>query len=313
VNTPRDRAESIRHKIRNAMRARGENVEFGLQRYAAERFLHRLGASPYRDRLILKGAALYALWGGSAYRPTRDLDFTGYGSSEIRDIVAMLREICAIADSADGLVFDASTLEVGPIRDEAEYGGIRARFDARLGTSRIPMQIDIGFGNAIQPGALDVEYPTLLDMPAPKIRAYPQEAVVAEKLHAMVVLGERNSRYKDFYDVHALATQFPFEGEPLTGAIRATFERRQTTIVSSLPVALTPRYFADAARAASWSSYLDRDNLPGAPRDFGLIGEVLQGFLRPLWAALAAGDEFNGRWPPAGPWIASTPVQEPLA
>lgn len=301
-----DRAESIRHKLRNAVRARGEDVQFALQRYAAERFLHRLGESSHRARFVLKGAALFAIWGGNAYRPTRDLDFTGYGSSEIEDVLAVFRELCSMGGSDDGLIFDAATLKAGPIREEAEYNGIRVEFQARLGNSQIRMQIDIGFGNAIEPAALDVEYPTLLGHAAPRIRAYPQEAVVAEKLHAMVVLGERNSRLKDFYDLYALGRQFPFDGERLARAVRATFERRRTAVESALPIALTARFFSDVARAAQWRAYLTRNALPGATADFDAIGALLQTFLGPAWSAVGAGRPFNNAWLPGGPWKSPT-------
>jgi hypothetical protein len=249
---------------------------------------------------------LYALWGGSAYRPTRDLDFTGYGSSELEDLLAVFRELCAMPDVGDGLIFDGTTLTAEPIREEAEYNGIRVRFAARLADSRIQMQIDIGFGNAIEPAALDVQYPTLLEYPAPRIRAYPQEAVVAEKLHAMVVLGERNSRYKDFYDLHALAHQFPFVGSRLARAISATFHRRSTSVEATLPAALTPRFFADAARAAQWRGYRTRNSLPGASADFDAVGIVLQAFLVPPWRALAASSPFTDSWTPGGPWSPQT-------
>lgn len=303
-----DQAESIRQRIRNAVRARGEDVQFGLQRYAVERFLYRLGKSTHRDRFVLKGAMLYALWGGSAYRPTRDLDFTGYGSSAIEDLLKVFRELCAMPDMDDGLVFDGTTLSAEPIRGEAEYNGMRIRFDARLGDSRIQMQIDIGFGNAIEPAALDVEYPTLLEHPRPRIRAYPQEAVVAEKLHAMVVLGERNSRYKDFYDLHALALQFPFDGGQLTRAISATFDRRSTGFDATLPAALSPRFYADAARAAQWRGYRTRSSLPGAPADFDAVGILLQAFLVPPWRALATASPFADSWASGGPWRPGTAI-----
>jgi len=164
------------------------------------------------------------------------------------------------------------------------------------------MQVDVGFGNAIEPAATESDYPTLLDSPVPKIRAYPHEAVVAEKLHAMVVLGERNSRYKDFYDLHALARQFPFDGATLSGSIAATFARRSTPIDTALPVALAPRFFADSARAGQWRAYLTRNALPGSPADFGAIGERIQSFLGPPWSALADRSAFTDAWPPAGPW-----------
>lgn len=221
---PRNIAASVSARLLNLSRESGEDFQFLLLRYAAERFLYRLGESGHRDRYALKGAMLFALWGGSIYRPTRDLDFTGYGSNETEDVLASLREVCTVAVADDGLAFDAGRLTAEPIRDDAEYNGLRVRFQATLGDARIPMRIDIGFGNVIEPAATEVDYPTLLDGPAPRILAYPHEAVVAEKLHAMVVLGERNSRYKDFYDLHVLARQFPFDGERLARAIAATFE-----------------------------------------------------------------------------------------
>jgi predicted nucleotidyltransferase component of viral defense system len=304
------RAESIRQRIRNRLRERGEDVQFGLQRYAIERFLYRLGVSPHRDRFVLKGATLFALWGGSVYRPTRDLDFTSCGNSDETDVLEALRDVCRHSGQPDVLVFDADSLTVEQIREDSEYQGLRIRFEARLGKSRIPVQIDIGFGNAIEPQPRDEEYPTLLDDPPPRILTYPPEAVAAEKLHAMVVLGERNSRFKDFYDLHALAHQFTFVGELLAGAITATFGRRHTSIDIALPVALTPRFYADGARAAQWRAYLTRNWLPGAPVDFVAVGELLQAFLVPPWRALAARTAYSDTWCPAGPWLAQGSTEE---
>ncbi|MEE9266579.1 MAG: nucleotidyl transferase AbiEii/AbiGii toxin family protein [Gammaproteobacteria bacterium] len=298
----KDKAESIRQRLRNLLRERGEDVQFGLQRYAIERFLYRLGVSAHRERFILKGAALFALWGGPVYRPTRDLDFTGYGSADKADVLAALREICLLSNPADELVFDPNTLSAEAIRDDSEYSGLRIRLEATLGTSRIPIQIDIGFGNAIEPSPQYAEYPTLLDDTPPRIRTYPPEAVVAEKLHSMVVLGERNSRYKDFYDLHVLAGQFRFDGERLARAIAATFERRSTPTDAALPTALTPRFFADEARAAQWRTYLARNGLPGAPADFDSVGELIRQFLGPVWSGLAGHVAFTSNWPPGGAW-----------
>jgi predicted nucleotidyltransferase component of viral defense system len=299
---PRNLAASIHRRLLNGARTRGEDPQFVAQRYAAERFLYRLGASRHRDQFVLKGAMLFAMWGGSVYRPTRDLDFTGYGDSDTEAVLKRIREICGVAVPDDGMFFDVGTLRIEPTRDEAGYGGARAVFEARLGNVQVRMQLDVGFGNAIEPPAIEADYPTLLDAPAPRIRAYPHEAVVAEKLHAMVVLGERNSRYKDFYDLHVLAQQFTFDGKSLARAIAATFERRETAIGTELPAALAPRFYADGTRAEQWRAYLNRNALPGAPADLAAVGEVLQAFLVAPWRALADGTAFMGRWPPAGPW-----------
>jgi predicted nucleotidyltransferase component of viral defense system len=292
----------VHARLLNRSRKTGEDFQFILQRYAAERFLFRLGQSKYRDRYVLKGAMLFALWGGSVYRPTRDLDFTGYGDDGAEAVLAGLAEICSLTAADDGLYLDSSTLTAEPIREEAEYNGLRVRLQARLGNARIPMQIDIGFGNAIEPQPHDVDYPTLLDDASPHIRAYPPEAVVAEKLHTLVVLGDGNSRMKDLYDLYVIAGQFDFDGETLTRAIQATFERRRTDIVTALPAGLAPRFFADDTRSERWRAYCDRNTLPGAPRNMQQVGERLRSFLGPVWRALADKDQALGQWRAGGPW-----------
>lgn len=297
-------AGSVHARLRNRAQETREDVRFLLQRYAAERLLYRLGKSDYREQFVLKGAMLFPLWGGSVYRPTRDLDFMKYGGNDADSVLASVREICLVAVPDDGLVFDASTLTAEPTREEAEYSGVRVRIRARLGEARIDMQIDVGFGNVILPGPADVEYPTLLDAARPTIRAYPQEAVVAEKLHAMVILGERNTRLKDFYDLHSFASQFSFDGERLAHAVAATFDRRRSAIEVAVPAALAPRFYADGARAAQWRAYLSRNTLPGAARDFALVGETIRAFLGPVWSALAAREDFTATWRPGGPWKA---------
>jgi predicted nucleotidyltransferase component of viral defense system len=297
-----DRARSIRQRLTNAVRARNEDVQFALQRYAMERFLYRLGKSPHRERLVLKGAMLFALWGGSLYRPTRDLDFTGYGGTDTKAFLARIREICEVTPVDDGLLFHAASMQSEPIRDESEYLGMRIRIEATLGRSRIPLPIDVGFGNAIQPPPVDVQFPTLLDDPPPSILAYQQEAVVAEKLHALVVLGERNSRYKDFYDLFVLGSQFPFNGPRLASAIAATFQARSTSIDAERPLGLTPRFHEDSARAEQWRAYLTRNELPGTPAAFEDVGELLRSFLGTLWDALSANHASGKDWPPGGPW-----------
>lgn len=295
------RAESTRQRIARELRRRGEDPGVGLQRYAVERFLYRLGRSHHRDRLVLKGATLFAIW-GTAYRPTRDIDFTGYGSPDPQDLIATFCEICETPDGDDPLVFDTSTITAEPIRDGSEYHGFRIKIRARLGTSSIPIQVDVGFGNAIVPGPEEREYRTILGDPPPRILAYPAEAVVAEKLHAMVTLGERNSRYKDFYDIHAMAGAFTFERTTLAAAARATFERRATPVEDVLPAALAAPFYADGARATQWRAYVDRNQLTGVPGDFVQVGEQLIAFLRPVWEDLGAQEGSAGYWTDGGPW-----------
>jgi predicted nucleotidyltransferase component of viral defense system len=294
-------SESIRHRLRNELRARGEDVALGLQRYAVERFLYRLGRSAHRDRYILKGATLFAIW-GTTYRPTRDIDFTGYGSADPADVIRTFCEICSTVDPVDPLTFDTESITAEPIRDGSEYHGLRLRLRARLGGSDIPIQVDVGFGNAIVPGPEETEYRTILGDPPPRILAYPRESVVAEKLNAMVTLGERNSRYKDFYDLYAMAMNFSFERSTLTRAVRATFERRETPIAEAVPAALTAPFFGNESRSIQWRAYVSRNTLTGSPADFSGVGELLIQFLQPVWRDLRLEAEPAGGWAPGGPW-----------
>ncbi len=296
-------AASVAARLLTRSKETGQTHQLLLQRYVSERFLFRLGQSSHHSAFILKGATLFGLWGGSIYRPTRDLDFTGYGSSEPAAVIGRIREVCAVPVDDDGVTFDLASIEGGTIREDAEYGGIRTKFMAYIGKASISMQVDIGFGNAIQPGPTDSDYPTLLpDSPPPRVLSYPKEAVVAEKLHAMVVLGDRNSRFKDFYDLYVLATTFAFNGAELSRAIRATFERRRTVIDTSIPRALTPTFYEDAPRAALWRAYISRNELPGAPAEFAEVYVRLSRFLTPVWTAIAATSSFESAWPAGGPW-----------
>lgn len=198
--------------------------------------------------------------------------------------------------------FAIETLKIAPIRDRTEYKGFRLRLQAHLEAAVIPMQVDVGFGDAIEPPPTDAEYPVLLDAPAPYIRVYPREAAVAEKLHAMVTLGLENSRYKDFYDILALSKRFAFSGKSLSAAISATFARRSTPAPLAAPAALTLGFYADAARALQWRRYLDRGGFQDAPTDFGEVGSSIQVFLGPPFGAAAESRTFVDAWPPGGPW-----------
>jgi predicted nucleotidyltransferase component of viral defense system len=196
---------SIRARLLDGARARGDDFNLVLQRYAAERFLYRLGESRHRERFVLKGAMLFALWGGSFYRATRDLDFAGYGDSDPESFIQTTREICAMSFPGDGIEFDPDSARAEPIRDDTNYGGYRVRLEARLDTANITLQIDVGFGDAIVPPPRYEDYPVLIDMSRPRILSYPPEAVVAEKLHAIVTFGAATSRMKDFYDLFVLS------------------------------------------------------------------------------------------------------------
>lgn len=300
--TGRNIPASIHARLLDGAHRRHEDFNLTLKRYAIERFLYRLGASPYRNQFILKGAMLFPLWGGSLYRATRDLDLTGYTSDDMQALVAIVQEICVVPCPEDALRFQPDSVQAEPIRDKSEYHGFRVKLVATFGKAELRLQVDIGFGDTVVPPALDATYPVLAGGPAPRIRAYPREAVVAEKFHAMVVLGAANSRYKDFYDMCVLATHFPFGGAFLRQSIEATFTRRATPISGHRPLALTPAFYSDAKRSAEWHRYLSRSALPDALPSFNAVGELVQAFLAPLWNALSSNETFGASWLPGGPW-----------
>jgi len=299
---PKNIAASVRARLLSGAHERKEDFNLTLQRYAAERFLYRLGASPHRDQFVLKGAMLFALWGASFYRATRDVDLAGYTEDDAGNVISIVQEICAVACSEDGVTFLPQSVRAEPIRDEGEYHGFRVRVEATLEAARINLQIDIGLGDAVHPAPQDVRYPVLLDAPSPNIRAYPHQAVVAEKFHTMVLHGERNTRFKDFYDLYVLANRFSFDGPQLAGAVAATFERRRTPITLVQSTTLSASFFSNDARAAQWRTYLDRNSLPGAPADFTEVGASISGFLGPVWTALASGQDFPSLWEPGRMW-----------
>jgi hypothetical protein len=299
---PKNIAASVRARLLAGAQKRKEDFNLTLQRYAAERFLYRLGASQHREQFVLKGAMLFALWGASFYRATRDVDLAGYTEDDAGKVISIVQEICTVACPEDGITFLPASVRAESIRDEGEYHGFRVRLEATLEAARITLQIDIGLGDAVNPAPQDVRYPVLLDAPAPNIRAYPQEAVVAEKFHTMVLHGERTTRFKDFYDLYVLANRFPFDGPQLAGSVAATFERRRTPITSVQSAALSTEFFSNDTRATQWRTYLDRNALPGAPADFTAVGATLTGFLGPVWTALGSGEDFTQYWDSGGPW-----------
>jgi predicted nucleotidyltransferase component of viral defense system len=215
-------AASIRARLLTLAQSKGEDYQRVLGRFAIERFLYRLGGSSYRDRFVLKGAMLFTLWTGETHRPTKDLDLLGWGNSAISEIEKRIREICKMG-ADDGILFDAASVAGAKIKEDDEYDGVRVKFRAELAGARIPMQVDIGFGDAVQPEPELASFPVLLPMEAPVIRAYPREATIAEKFHAMVVLDIRNSRMKDFYDIWFMASTWSFDMASLRDAIVACF------------------------------------------------------------------------------------------
>jgi len=224
----RDEGASVRQRLLNQSRAQGRPFQELLQYFAMERFLYRLSQSPFSDWFVLKGALLLTAWRAPLSRSTMDIDLAGRTSNELDHIAELVGAACEIVTVPDGIKFNRTSIEVSRIKEVADYEGVRVRFHAILARARIPMQIDIGFGDVMVPRPTEIEYPTLLDYPAPMLQAYPRETVIAEKFEALTKLGLLNSRMKDYFDLAILSRMYPFEGEHLIEAIVATFQHRGT-------------------------------------------------------------------------------------
>ncbi|MBU1699071.1 MAG: nucleotidyl transferase AbiEii/AbiGii toxin family protein [Candidatus Eisenbacteria bacterium] len=266
-----------------------------------ERFLFRLSVSPHGERFVLKGALMLATWEISLTRPTSDIDLLGNVANDVDRIVTIVKEVCRQEVEPDGLEFNTDTVMGARIAEEAEYEGVRVRFRGNLGTARVSMQIDVGFGDAVVPAPVMVVYPTLLDLPAPRVRAYTRESVIAEKFHTMVRRGILNSRMRDFFDVWSLSRRFDFDGGVLAAAIRETFARRGQDFVLR-PAALTDEFAADLSKAAQWRGFLRKNLLWEAPSELKEVIQALSDFLGPVAEALHEGREFRSRWRAPGPW-----------
>lgn len=296
---------SIQVRLTHHARALGTDPNLVLARFAVERFLYRLSRSPHADLFILKGALLMLVWLGEGIRPTRDADLLGFGDLSRQSLATLLAQVCAVPVEPDGLEFQPASIRVVPIRPEAQYRGLRATLQALLGKARLRVQLDVGLGDAVTPEPEWLEYPCLLDLPRPRLKAYRPETSIAEKLHAMVVLGEANSRMRDFFDVHALAQRLGFRGRVLADAVRATFDRRGTPLPGMLPLALTRRFAELPGKQVQWAGFLRKNGLTSAPGELASVVTRIADFLEPVIMAAQASSSFDDEWPPGGPWKAN--------
>lgn len=300
--SPSNIAASVQQRLLNKSRKEGEDYQLLLNRFALERFLYRLGLSRHKKKFILKGAMLFPLWGGELHRPTRDLDLHGNGESGVAHLEEVFREICLVDGEDDGLKFHPETVRGKAIREDQEYEGVRIQLESRLVGARIYLQIDIGFGDAVVPDPIETQYPTLLDFSAPRIRVYPRELVVAEKYHALVVLGIANSRMKDFYDLWILARTFSFDGEMLSRAIEATFIRRQTSIPTEIPMGLSAEFCDDPGKQTQWRAFLRKGRFADEKLSLGEVVTFLRDFLMPPSVAASGKERLILHWHPSGSW-----------
>lgn len=298
----RDLSASILARLLTLAKQRGDDYNLLPNRFGMERLLARVSASPHADRFLLKGALLFALWYDTPHRPTRDADLLGFGPDDEANLIATFRDIAAM-DLGDDIVFAPDSVKADAIREDNTYGGTRITLVARIGSARCALQIDVGFGDAVTPGPQTVAYPTLLgDFPAPTLRVYPVYTVIAEKYQAMVMLGQANSRMKDFFDLAVIARRTELDGATLAAAIAATFARRQTALPSKRTLALTRQFSEDAAKLRQWQAFLNKNRIEAA--SLGDTVALLDDLLWPPTEVAAAGSQTTATWrPDALRWV----------
>ena len=272
-------AASVRARLLNLAKTQGVDFNQVLVRFALERILYRLTQSQHADRFLLKGALLFTLWYDMPHRATRDADLLGFGASDLTSVAETFRDIAAVTVN-DGIAFDPASVTVEEIRKEAGYGGVRVIIAGELAKARCKTQIDVGFGDAVTPAPVDSIYPVLLDdLPAPKLRAYPTYTVIAEKLHAIALLGMTNSRLKDYFDLSVLLERENLDTDLLAQAIKATFERRGMSVPDVVPVGLTDEFAHDSSRQSLWLAFLKKNELP--PETLHVIVDRVRSVLAP--------------------------------
>lgn len=287
---------SILTRLLTLAKQRGDDYSLLLNRFALERLLARVSTSRHADRFLLKGALLFALWYDTPHRPTRDADLLGSGPDDEASLIATFREVAAM-DLGDSIVFDPDSVKADAIREDNTYGGTRITLVACIGSARCALQIDVGFGDAMTPGPQTVAYPTLLcDFPAPTLRVYPVYTVIAEEYQAMVMLGQANSRMKDFFDLAVIARRTELDGTTLDAAIAATFTRRHTTLPTERPLALTKQFSEDTAKLRQWRAFLNKNRIDAA--SLGDTVAVLDDLLWPPTEVAAAGSQATATWRP---------------
>lgn len=269
---------SIRQRLLDYAKSSGQDFNQVLLRFANERLLYRLGKSEYADRFLLKGATLFLVWNESKpHRPTRDVDLLGFGPEDAGELKKVFARLCSMAEE-DGMEYDVGTIEVSAIREDQRYGGLRVELKGTLHGARVNLQIDVGYGDVVTPGAEEIELPGILkDLEGPRLKGYPVYTVIAEKLEAMVQLGMTNSRMKDFYDVDFLLGKFELEEAVLREAVQRTFARRGTALPEGEPEVFQMEFREQ--KEVLWRQFLGRNELEGMDLDFGKVLQRLRGRL----------------------------------
>jgi len=292
----------VKQRLLNRGQELGEPFDALLTRFTIERLLYRLCKTPHVSRFILKGATLFSIWMDRPHRPTRDVDLLGSGDLSLSSLENIFREVCARKVEPDGIEFDPDSVKANEIREGQIYQGLRVKLLAHLGKARIAVQVDVGLGDAVTPKPIEVTFRPLLDFPAPVLRAYPPEVVIAEKLQAAVTLDMANSRMKDLFDMYTMSQVMAFDGRSLADAVLGTFRRRRTPVPQELPTALTDRFVQDTSKMTQWTSFVRRVGQTSRDVSLGEVVAALARFLGPVLLAAANNRPFALQWPPAGPW-----------
>ncbi|MEN3939711.1 nucleotidyl transferase AbiEii/AbiGii toxin family protein [Prosthecobacter sp. SYSU 5D2] len=301
-NALKNVAASVRDRLLKVMTETGQDYNVLLTRYAIERLLFRLAASKYRTRFILKGAMLFAAWQHVPHRVTKDVDLLGFGDSSPEALTAVFAEICVEPVNDDGVVFDPASVRAEPIRAEEVYAGVRVTFQGVLGSARLHVQVDVGYGDgfAVEPVMLPI--PSLVGMPPPEVRTYRMETSIAEKFEAAVTLGLLNTRMKDYFDLWHLAKGFAFDGQAVSESIRATFERRAKALPESVPAGFSEEFWSDPRRQGMWDAFCKKSVRTKPHPSLEEVVRFVAAFIIPPALGASKAASFARQWQAGGPW-----------
>jgi predicted nucleotidyltransferase component of viral defense system len=294
--------DSIKALLQNKAKETNRPFSEILQYYGIERFLYRFSKSKYVDKFILKGALLFTVWRFPERRITLDIDFLAHFDNQVASIEEVIRTVCNVIVEPDGLVFDSGTIKGQRIKEKSEYKGVRVKFVGFLNRSRVPMQIDVGFGDIIYPKPEIYEYPVILDLPKPYLKGYSLESVISEKFEAMIKLGLLNSRMKDFYDIWIIIHRFDFNGSNLSEAIKRTFKHRRTDFPKECPIFAEEIYDEKSDRQILWNAFLKKGDIKNVPEKLAITAVEIERFLIKPMNAINKSQKFKGKWKAPGPW-----------
>ena len=293
---------SVKARLQNKAKETNRPFAEVLQYYGMERFLYRFSKSKYANKFVLKGALLFTVWQIPERRITLDIDFLAHFDNKVANIEKVMRDVCNVTVDPDGLIFDAKTVKGQKIKDDADYEGVRVKFVGFLDRSRIPMQIDVGFGDIVYPKTKMIDYPVILDFPKPHLKGYPAESVISEKFEAMIKLGLLNSRMKDFYDIWLMMRQFDFNGADIAEALKKTFKHRKTDLPERKPLFAEEIYDEKSDRQTLWMAFLSKGDIKHASDKLVVTAKEIENFLIEPIDALSKGLKFIKEWKAPGPW-----------